>query len=113
MKCILIGILLIFSVSASAETDSRREQVEDLLELMDAPSIINSMYSQMDIMLQNMSKELGVKPSETAEGVEVVNAVEAMEAVEAVKIVQAVRAVEAVDATELCRGCRACRSKRL
>jgi len=64
MKCILIGILLIFSVSASAETDSRREQVEDLLELMDASSIINSMYSQMDIMLQNMSKELGVKPSE-------------------------------------------------
>jgi len=64
MKCILIGILLIFSVSGSAETDSRREQVEDLLELMDASSIINSMYSQMDIMLQNMSKELGVKPSE-------------------------------------------------
>tara|TARA_B110000967_G_scaffold205487_1_gene250128 strand:+ start:1589 stop:2092 length:504 start_codon:yes stop_codon:yes gene_type:complete len=64
MKYILIGMLFIFSVSAIAETDSKREQVEDLLELMDTSSIINSMYSQMEIMLQNMSKELGVKPSE-------------------------------------------------
>ncbi len=44
--------------------ESKRESVEELLNIINAESVIENLYSQMGQMLQGMGKQLGVKPSE-------------------------------------------------
>ena len=59
-------IILLFSV-ASLEihaADSKREVIEQLFELTDADSMINTMYSQMDKMMQGMAQQLGAEDAD-------------------------------------------------
>ena len=63
-KIIAIFILLLIPSISFAEDPSKKENVEELLVLMNADSIIDNIYSQMNQMIQGMDKQLGVKPSE-------------------------------------------------
>jgi hypothetical protein len=48
----------------AVEDESKRESVEELFVLINAESLIDTIYSQMDQMFQGMGQQLGVKPSE-------------------------------------------------
>ena len=72
---ILITLILVFGFQGCATTknpeagavankESKRESVEELLNLVDAKSVINTVYSQMDQVFKGMGQQLGVKPSE-------------------------------------------------
>ena len=63
-RIIAIFILLLIPSISFAEDPSKKENVEELLVLMNADSIIDNIYSQMNQMIQGMDKQLGVKPSE-------------------------------------------------
>lgn len=65
MKIIIAIFLLSLIPSISfAEGLSKRENVEELLVLMNVDSIIDNIYSQMDQIMKNMAQEIGIKPSE-------------------------------------------------
>lgn len=64
MRRLIIGILIIaVHFSAYAES-SKRESVEELMEITNVDALIDSMYSQMDQMLSGMGQQMGIKPSE-------------------------------------------------
>ena len=65
MKRIIVCFLLFTlpGISYSAD-ESKRESVEKLLVLINADSMIDTVYSQMDQVMQRMGQQLGVKPSE-------------------------------------------------
>lgn len=64
MKKLLIGTFcLLIHLSVLAES-SKRESIEELLEITNVDSMIDSMYGQMDQMLIGMGQQMGVKPSE-------------------------------------------------
>jgi hypothetical protein len=64
---ILLGALLVsfssFSQSASEE-QAKAKKLYELVELMNMDSMMDTMYSQLEFMMQNMSAELGVQPHE-------------------------------------------------
>ena len=65
MKRIIVCLLLFTLPSLSYSADeSKRESVEKLLILMNAESMIDNIYSQMDQVMQGLGQQLGVKPSE-------------------------------------------------
>lgn len=64
MRYILLCAILLSSFNVAASEDTKREQVVELMNLMNMSSMMDAMYSQMNVMMQNASKELGVKPSE-------------------------------------------------
>ena len=63
-KYIIICILSFISSLSYAGVESKRESIEELLILMKGDSIMDSMYSQYDQMMQAAIQKLGVKPSE-------------------------------------------------
>ncbi len=63
-KLIICIFLLMYPVFASASDESKRDDVENLLSLMNASSMIETMYSQVNQMIQSMGHQLGVQPSE-------------------------------------------------
>lgn len=63
-KLIICIFLLMYPVFLSASDESKRNDVEKLLSLMNASSIIDTMYSQVNQMIQSMGQQLGVQPSE-------------------------------------------------
>jgi len=64
MKKLIIGTFcLLIHLSVSAES-SKRQSIEELLEITNVDSMVASMYDQMDHMLIGMGKQMGVKPSE-------------------------------------------------
>lgn len=64
MRYILLCAILTLSFNAAASENTKREQVVELINLMNMSSMMEAMYAQMEGMMQNTSKELGVKPSE-------------------------------------------------
>jgi len=66
MKYILSALALILSCNALSANDAKQEKVIELINIMDVDSIIDNMYAQMDMVMQNTSTELEVKPSEKA-----------------------------------------------
>jgi hypothetical protein len=64
MKYILGFTLLILSMHIHAGEASKREKLVELLNVMDMDAMLNTMYSHMEEMMQNVSVELGVQPSE-------------------------------------------------
>ncbi len=63
MKNILLILLLAFTLPAMA-SESKYEKIDELMSLMDADAMFDSMYSQMEAMLKNLSTEFGVQPDE-------------------------------------------------
>lgn len=62
----LLGIFLITltTLSVHASEESKSKLLSELVNVMDMDSMVESMYSQMEVMMQNMSSQMGVKPSE-------------------------------------------------
>jgi hypothetical protein len=63
-KVILLS-LLIFSTNLAAQT-AKQQKIDELVEVMDMDAMVDSMYSQVEGMMQNMSVQMGVKPDEKA-----------------------------------------------
>jgi hypothetical protein len=63
-KLIAISLLFIIPSISFAEDLIKRENVEELLVLMNVDSIIDNLYSQIYQMTQDMAQQLGVKLSE-------------------------------------------------
>jgi len=63
-KIIVICLLCTLTAISYAADTSKRERVEELLVLMNASSVIETIYSQIDQMIQSMAQQLGVKPFE-------------------------------------------------
>jgi len=63
-KLIVLCLLCMLPSMAHAEDLNKRENVEKLLVLLNADSIIDNIYLQVHQMMQGMARELGVKPSE-------------------------------------------------
>ncbi|MBL4827367.1 MAG: DUF2059 domain-containing protein [Spongiibacteraceae bacterium] len=67
MKHLILSLFLLISpVISSASEQSKKEDVEKLLGLMKADSMIESMHSQMDQLIQGMNHQFQIKPSEQA-----------------------------------------------
>ncbi len=64
MKNILIILIALLSINAFAQEATKDEKLKELVNVMDMDSMLESMYSQMEIMMQNTATEMGVKPSE-------------------------------------------------
>ncbi|QSX30437.1 DUF2059 domain-containing protein [Shewanella cyperi] len=63
LTALLLGASLLTLPAMAGEVD-RRAQVEELLNAMKADSLMDSIYSQMDGMMQQMAAQLQVKDSE-------------------------------------------------
>lgn len=64
MKIILIILIAIVSSNVVAQENSKDQKLMELVDLMDMDSMVESMYSQMEVMMQNVATEMGVTPSE-------------------------------------------------
>jgi hypothetical protein len=63
-KVILLS-LLIFSTNLAAQT-AIQQKIDELVEVMNMDAMVDSMYAQVEGMMQNMSVQMGVKPDEKA-----------------------------------------------
>jgi len=63
MKNILLIILLAFTLPTMA-VEPKHEKINELMNLMDADAMFDSLYSQIEGMLKNLSSEFGVQPDE-------------------------------------------------
>jgi uncharacterized protein len=66
MKVFLCAALMVLSMGVNAETNTKQAALDELVEIMDMDKLVDSIYSQMESSMQNMSKQMGVKPSEQA-----------------------------------------------
>ncbi len=63
-RLIAIFLALSFPVLCFAEQAGKRESVEELMDLMDMDSMVDSLHSQMEPIAQDMAEGLGMGPSE-------------------------------------------------
>lgn len=66
IKTLLMLPLIVLSFSAYADSETKRAKLNELVNVMDMDSMVDQMYSQMELMMQNMSTQMGVQPSEQA-----------------------------------------------
>lgn len=52
------------SCSAFSSEESKRQQLNELMGLMNMSSMVDSMYSQIESQMKSMSTQMGVTPSE-------------------------------------------------
>jgi uncharacterized protein len=64
MGKVLLLSLLIFSTNLYAAQTTKQQKIDELVEVMDMDAMVDSMYSQVEGMMQNMSVQMGVKPDE-------------------------------------------------
>lgn len=65
-KVVLAVLVLMFSPSLLADEASRDKKLNELVNVMDMDSMVDSIYSQMEAMMKNMATQMGVKPEEQA-----------------------------------------------
>lgn len=65
MKKLIVCLLVLAlpAISFSAD-DGKRESVETLLGLINAESMIDNIYSQMELMMKGIGQQFGIQPSE-------------------------------------------------
>lgn len=64
MGKVLLLSLLIFSTNLYAEQTAKQQKINELVNVMNMDAMVDSMYSQVEGMMQNMSVQMGVKPDE-------------------------------------------------
>ena len=65
MKKLIVAVVLASTaIWAHADDTGKTRNIEELLNLTDAPAMMESMYSQMELMLQDMGEQMGVAPGE-------------------------------------------------
>ena len=65
-KVLLVLFLVFFSGFSFSDEDAKKQKLDELLTLMNADALVDSIYSQMDQMVMGLEQHLGVKPSEKA-----------------------------------------------
>lgn len=65
-KVVLVLFVVFFSGFTLANEGAKKQKLDELLTLMNADALIDSIYSQMDQMIMGLEQHLGVKPSEKA-----------------------------------------------
>lgn len=64
MGKVLLLSFLIFSTNLYAEQTAKQQKIDELVNVMNMDAMVDSMYSQVEGMMQNMSVQMGVKPDE-------------------------------------------------
>ncbi len=64
IKSLCVLVFLSAAVNVCADDDGKKQELEKLMELTKMEALVDQMYSQMEVYLQDMSKEMGVQPSE-------------------------------------------------
>ncbi|HEY0923723.1 DUF2059 domain-containing protein [Rheinheimera pacifica] len=64
MRYFVLVILTVFSINVQADRNAKQEQLEEFVQIMNMDSVVDTMYSQMEVVMQNMSTQMGVQPSE-------------------------------------------------
>lgn len=68
LNAIIFSILLTLPVFAQADEASKTAKLNELVQMtnINMDAMADSMYSQLNIMLKNLAKEMDVQPSEQA-----------------------------------------------
>lgn len=66
MKIILGITLLVLSFNLHAAETSKQKKLLELIKVMDMDAMMDSMYSEMEKMMQGLSTQMGVQASEQA-----------------------------------------------
>lgn len=64
MKLRLLFSVIVLVLSFSAHAETKQHKLNELVEVMNMDSMVDQMYSQMEVMMQNMSAQMGVQPTE-------------------------------------------------
>ena len=64
MKYLLSLIILLSSTAIYADQNKKQKDMAELLSLMNMDSMVDSMYSQLELMMQDMSVQMGIKSQE-------------------------------------------------
>lgn len=64
MKKLLVAVLASTAIWAHADDAGKNRNIDELLNLTDAAAMMENMYSQMEVMLQDMGEQMGVAPGE-------------------------------------------------
>ena len=63
----LVGLLFITSsIFVQANESAKQTKLKELVNVMDMGSMVESIYSQMEVAMQDMSTKMGVQPNEQA-----------------------------------------------
>lgn len=65
-KGLVAFVFVVFSVGVHADESSKQAKLSELVNVMDMDAMVESMYSQMEVLMQNMSTQMGVQASEQA-----------------------------------------------
>lgn len=65
-KVVLAVLVLMFSPALLADNASKDKKLNELVNVMDMDSMIDSIYSQMEVMMKNMSAQMDIQPDEQA-----------------------------------------------
>jgi len=63
-KIAICFLSVLLTVSSYASEETKRENLEKLFVVMKVDSMMDTIYAQMNQMMQGMRKQLKVKPSE-------------------------------------------------
>lgn len=64
MKKLLLTLIAVTAVSAHAEAPAKSQHVEELLSITDASAMVDTMYNQLEVSLQDMASQMGISGSE-------------------------------------------------
>lgn len=64
MKLVMSALVLLFSTQLVAGEAEKQEKLKALVSVMDMDAMVDTMYDQVEAMMQNVSVQMGVKPSE-------------------------------------------------
>ncbi len=64
MKKLLLTLVAVTALSAHADSPAKSKQVEELLAITDASAMVEAMYKQLEISLQDMATQMGVSGAE-------------------------------------------------
>ena len=66
MKKLIFVVGVLVAINAISEPQSKKENINELMQLLDMDAVIDSMYEQTELMLKNMGREMNVQPEEQA-----------------------------------------------
>lgn len=64
MRTFLVAILMVVALGVQAEQSTKQENLAELVQVMDMDAMLDSIYAQMEGMMQGMSEQMGVTPAE-------------------------------------------------
>jgi hypothetical protein len=66
MKKILVALALVFAFTVSAQNNKEADNLDELFELLDMDSMVETMYDQMQSIYNEVEKDVDISPEELA-----------------------------------------------